>query len=315
MFIDVWGPPNILQLTGLDTAQLKTHFAALGREENPIRPPKVPMDLRPFTLKQRDLINPCLATVEFEESLACKAGQFLEVWIPGVGEKPFAQSGETPLKLAIGDVGTLTHHLVNDVAIGSPIYVRGPYGKPFCQTPVDEKKSEPIVHVLVGGGTGIAPLLLLATQLRNAITPRPTKIWVYLGGRTQQHLYYEQEFADVADRVRVATNDGSAGFSGFVTQVLEEDLAKEPDATYRFYNCGPELMMVAATKVEKNFKHESLECSIERYMKCGVGICGICSCDGWRTCVDGPVWGEDLIDASEMFGKKHRAKNAKLLDW
>jgi len=302
-------------LTGLDTEQLKTHFASLGRGENPAKPPVVSMELRPFTLMSRNIINPTLCTLEFEESLACKGGQFLEIWIPGIGEKPFAQSCETPLKLAIGDVGTLTHNLVNDAAIGSKIYIRGPYGRPFAQTPIDEGITEPLIHVLVGGGTGIAPLLLLATQLRNSVSQRPRKIWVYLGGRTKDHLYYEEEFAAVADCVRVATNDGSAGFSGFVTQILEQDLKERAESTYRFYNCGPELMMVAATKVQKNFKRESLECSIERYMKCGVGICGVCSCDGLRTCVDGPIWGEDLIDASEMFGKKHRAKNAKLIDW
>lgn len=302
-------------LTGLDTAQLKSYFSALGREENPCSL-NVPMDLKPYTLKSRQLINPQLALLEFEEPLACPAGQFLEVWIPGVGEKPFAQSAEQPLQLAIGDVGVLTNHMVNTLKLGEKVYVRGPYGKPFRQTPVDESKTDDIIHVLVGGGTGIAPLLLLATQLhalRREMSQRKHYIWVYLGGRTKQHVYYESEFALVSDRVCVATNDGSAGFSGFVTQLLEQDLV--PGSKYRFYNCGPELMMVAATKVEKQFPHESLECSIERYMKCGVGICGICSCDGLRTCVDGPVWGEDLLDASAMFGKKHRAKNAKLIDW
>jgi len=302
-------------LTGLDTETLKTHFEALGKGTNPflVAPPS--MQLKPFTLKKKDLVNPRLALLEFEEVLPCRAGQFLELWIPGHGEKPYAQSSETPLQLAIGDVGILSHEIVANTELGSKIYIRGPYGKPFRQTAENETSEEPIIHVLVGGGTGIAPLLLLATQIKKSITQRPTKVWVYLGGRTKEHVYYEAEFSKICDRVVIATNDGSAGFQGFVTQALEKDLEENKDATYRFYNCGPELMMVAAVKVQKNYKRECMECSIERYMKCGVGICGVCSCDGYRTCVDGPIWGEDRIDASEMFGKKHRAKNAKLIDW
>lgn len=70
-----------------------------------------------------------------------------------------------------------------------------------------------------------------------------------------------------------------------------------------------------AVKVQEVTQFAGIECSIERYMKCGVGICGVCSCDGYRTCVDGPIFNYDFIRTSQMFGKYHRAKTTKLLEW
>jgi len=83
----------------------------------------------------------------------------------------------------------------------------------------------------------------------------------------------------------------------------------------KFFNCGPEPMMKAAVDVQLPYS-DNIECSVERYMKCGVGICGVCSCDGYRTCVDGPVFPyRSFLKSSEMFGRVHRAKNTKILPW
>jgi dihydroorotate dehydrogenase electron transfer subunit len=287
----------------------------------------VPADLmhfKQYTLRNIEQVNPDLGLLHFEEGIpSCEPGQFVSVWAPGtgpngdaLGEKPFAPAVADDgrgMCLAVRAVGTLTGHLLKNLAKGDKVYVRGPYGKPFFVPSSVEPTSN---FVMVGGGTGIAPLLLLAEKLFNAGVSKE-RIWVYLGGRSVEHVYFEEEFKAYSAHVAVATNDGSRGFQGFVTDCLKEDLPKisnGKDARH-FYNCGPELMMSSAVKVQEASSFASIECSIERYMKCGVGICGVCSCDGYRTCVDGPIFGYDFIKQSEMFGKKHRAKTTKLLDW
>lgn len=276
-------------------------------------------------------MNENLGLLRFKEGLpSCQPGQFVSVWVPGqtalsegepgdaIGEKPFAPAvadEDRGLCLAVGAVGTLTRHLLKNVAPGDKVYIRGPYGKPFS-VPSVPAVSYDDSFVMVGGGTGIAPLLLLAEKLC-AAGVRKENIWVYLGGRTAEHIYFEEDFRAYSEHVLVATNDGSRGFKGFVTECLKQDL---PSITagpggVHYANCGPELMMKAAVQVQEAGAFSAIECSIERYMKCGVGICGVCSCDGFRTCVDGPVFGYDFVKGSKMFGKQHRAKTTRLLDW
>jgi dihydroorotate dehydrogenase electron transfer subunit len=107
----------------------------------------------------------------------------------------------------------MSHYLVTEMDVGSKIYVRGPYGKGFRE---DAKTKGPCV--LVGGGTGIAPLLLFAQHLSEKCGMAKEDVWVYLGGRTQHQIYHEENFRKYSSRVVVTTNDGSQGREGFVTQ-------------------------------------------------------------------------------------------------
>jgi dihydroorotate dehydrogenase electron transfer subunit len=281
------------------------------------------MHFKKFTLRNIEQVNPDLGLLHFEEGLpSCQPGQFVSVWAPGttadgeaLGEKPFAPAvadDERGMCLAVRAVGTLTTHLLKNFAKGDKVYIRGPYGKPFFVPSAADSSSN---FVMVGGGTGIAPLLLLAEKLFAAGVTKD-RIWVYLGGRSVEHIYFEEEFKAYSAHVSVATNDGSSGFKGFVTESLKVDIPKiTAGGACHFYNCGPELMMKSAVTVQEAGPFASIECSVERYMKCGVGICGVCSCDGYRTCVDGPIFGYDFLKESKMFGKQHRAKTTKLLDW
>merc|ERR1712125_90484 len=100
------------------------------------------MHFKGFTLKRIDEVNPDLGLLHFEEGLpSCQPGQFVSVWVPGttpageaLGEKPFAPAvadNERGVCLAVRAVGTLTGHLLKNLAKGDKVYVRGPYGKPF----------------------------------------------------------------------------------------------------------------------------------------------------------------------------------------
>jgi dihydroorotate dehydrogenase (NAD+) catalytic subunit len=105
-------------------------------------------------------------------------------------------------------------------------------------------------------------------------------------------LYFTEECKDIAE-VHIATDDGSAGFNGRVTDALRdylETLDADTLAKTEFYNCGPEPMIHAAEAVQREFVEASqMFSAIDYTTKCGVGICGACaSPDGRRICVDGP---------------------------
>ena len=293
-------------LTGMSTEEVKYFFAHL--EEPGFTFSKVTpsiMKYRKVTLANSSACGGGLKILTFKEKVKAEPGQFMEVWLPGIAEKPYAQAMEDPFTLVIREIGPHTKAL-GALRSGDCAYMRGPYGKPFC-VPANQS----LRYVAVGGGTGIAPLLLLARKLSEN---KNKDIHIFLGGRTKDQIYFLKEFEKYAT-VHTATEDGSLGYKGFITGALSEFLAKNSQNEYYFYNCGPELMMKAAFEIQKKVKHKEIECSIERYMKCGVGICGICSCDGLRTCVDGPVLDEKTLSSSKHFGKFHRKKTGELVVW
>jgi dihydroorotate dehydrogenase (NAD+) catalytic subunit len=129
------------------------------------------------------------------------------------------------------------------------------------------------------------------------ILPRTRRSWrspaeVFAGARSAERLYFLEECKQVAE-VHVATDDGSAGFQGVVTELLRERLqqmSQEERDSLVFYNCGPEPMVHAAVAVQREFcRDQQIFSAIDYLTKCGVGICGACAApDGQRLCVDGP---------------------------
>jgi dihydroorotate dehydrogenase (NAD+) catalytic subunit len=114
----------------------------------------------------------------------------------------------------------------------------------------------------------------------------------FVGARSEDRLYFLDECAEVAE-LHVATDDGSRGYHGRVTEMLRERLADMSEAELAklvFYNCGPEPMVRAAIAVQREFvKEEQILSAVDYLTKCGVGICGACATpDGRRICVDGP---------------------------
>ena len=121
--------------------------------------------------------------------------------------------------------------------------------------------------------------------------------------------------------LHIATNDGSVGYKGFNTEVLEKLLASCPVPKKgakgkaaqdcvpidQVFACGPEMMLKRVSEITAEHKVPS-QLSAERYMKCGYGLCGNCTVDplGIRICTDGPVIKNDLAVTIEEFGKYHR---------
>ncbi|MFV0514488.1 MAG: hypothetical protein ACK5MY_12805, partial [Jhaorihella sp.] len=270
-------------LIGLTTDEIGDYFRTLAadlnsgsnRAESHIRY-DVDMSFKPVTLVDNRRVCEDICLLTFDRKINIQAGEFIFLWIPGLGEKPFSALNDDPFSLAVIDVGEFTHALM-DLPAGTQAYVRGPHGIPVAP-PEDAR------IMAVAGGTGLAAVYQIARDFGHAT--------IFAGARSDDRLYFIDECAQVAD-VQVATDDGSAGYHGVVTELLREQLeAMTPEERTKlvFYNCGPAPMVRAAEQVQRSFcKDEQIFSSIDYLTKCGVGICGACaSPDGRRLCVDGP---------------------------
>ncbi len=226
----------------------------------------------------------------FEHKMSAKPGQFVMLWIPRVDEKPFGVSYQDKNKFAVtvSKVGPFTEKL-HKMKEGDIVGIRGPYGNQFSL------RGKEIV--LVAGGYGVAPLALLADNaIKNKI-----KYNFIIGAKSKQYLLFRRRFKNLL----FSTDDGSYGHKGFATDLLEKILkTKRVDCVY---TCGPELMMKRVVELCDNYAVDC-EISLERYIKCGFGICGQCTVDplGIRVCEEGPVFSKEIAKKIFEFGKYKR---------
>ncbi len=261
------------------------------------------MDLerpRITTLEELSWETPRHATIRFQdEALAtAEAGTFGMVWVPGVDEVPMGigftdEAGR--VTLTVEGKGDCTKALLA-LEAGARIGVRGPYGTGF------HLPEEPSTVVFVGGGTGIAPM---ARGAQAAIAAGHT-VHIVSGARSQDFLLLHAHLEAQAEEGKLGyhpcTDDGSFGFHGFTTEKLR-DLLAEADYVCA---CGPEPMMVKVTQMCQEAGIRS-EASLERYMKCAVGICDACTVgDGLRLCVEGPVLDATTLAGVKEYGVSHR---------
>ena len=238
-----------------------------------------------FRLVQIRQENSTTKSLIFDQPLYyAQPGQFVMVWLPAIGEKPFSIFDDDPFSIAVTSVGPFSNALYN-LAVGNRVWVRGPLGHGFCR---DGNR-----HLLVGGGYGAAPLLFLARQVSN----KKDRVKVCLGARTAGELLLADAFKTLGCEVFITTNDGSLGEMGLVTQAVESVLQNFKADT--LYACGPVPMLSALAEICKKQKVAS-QLSWEAQMRCGIGLCGSCELEekvrvsvglpaGWLTCKDGPV--------------------------
>jgi dihydroorotate dehydrogenase electron transfer subunit len=226
-------------------------------------------------------------TFLFDFSEPCLPGQFFMIWLPGINEKPFtvsyAEEGRAGITVQLR--GDFTRELFR-LRAGDMFGVRGPYGNGY-------RIDSPDNACVVTGGSGSAAVLPLIKALREPL--------VIIGARSSKLLLYK----DLLPDAHFVTDDGSYGAQGLVTDSLLELLGTALIRTV--YTCGPERMIRGV--IDICMRHE-IRCqfSLERYMKCGFGVCGQCTCGKKRVCADGPVFSiADLPDLSE-FGLYARTK-------
>lgn len=224
------------------------------------------------------------------KKIKIKPGQFAMVWIPDFGEKPFSFSNFSGnIEFIVKEIGEFTRKFFS-MKEGDFLGIRGPYGNGF--------KISGNNICIVAGGVGIAPLLPLMQELKR----RKKTVFILFGAKSKKDIL-------CVDRIKkyshlITTEDGSFGKEGLCTDCLEEVI--ESKVIDHIYTCGPEKMMkkVMDIAIQKGI---SCQLSLERYMKCGVGICGSCCLDfeGLRVCKDGPIFTAEQLKNTE-FGKYKR---------
>ena len=207
-----------------------------------------------------------------------KPGQFLMLWIPRVDEIPLSvlNAGDGKVSLAAKEVGEATQAL-HSLKRGDTIGVRGPFGNSFT-----EYNGR---ILLAGGGTGTAPLLFLAKKL----APLAKRLTFVVGAKTKSELLFLNELDAVCTQqsVTATTEDGSYGLKCLATEPVEAMLSEEKfDMVYA---CGPELMVRKVFDLAEQ-RGIAVEASLERLMRCGIGLCGSCVIGRYRVCRDGPVF-------------------------
>ncbi len=233
--------------------------------------------------------------------IEAKPGQFVMLWIPRMDEKPFALAylEDDCFGLTVAAVGPFSNKLCS-MKVGDKLGFRGPYGTNYNLNNDLEKIA------MVGGGYGAASLALLA---EDAIKKGIGVIFIN-GARTRDKLIYENRIKKLASKFIITTDDGSYGMKGRTTDALEDAIKKEN--IDKVFACGPEMMLkkVADICVKNNV---NCEVSIERYMKCGFGLCGHCSVDplGIRVCVEGPVINAKIALQITELGNYHRLKSSR----
>lgn len=230
----------------------------------------------------------------------CRPGQFVIVIPQKDGERvPLTIVDANPetgsITLIYQVVGRSTQELAKLSAGDFIQEVAGPMGQPA----VSHAKNRVLG---IAGGVGAAPLY---PQLRE-LKKQGVAVDVIIGARTKELLLLEQDFAEFADHVYLVTNDGSAGQTGFVTDVLK-DLLSQGIKYDEVIAIGPVIMMRAVVEVTKPIGLPT-SVSLNPIMIDGTGMCGCCrvKVDGQTkfSCVDGPDFDGFLVEFDELMQRQ-----------
>lgn len=186
--------------------------------------------------------------------------------------------------------------MLSEKKVGDNIDIIGPLGNRFPESDGFQ------TSILVAGGMGIAGLMRLASFLKG------NRIIALIGASTREKIVGDKDLMVLGAEIHIATEDGSAGYRGKVTELLEEILSSERSSSVplRIFSCGPTPMLKVIAEIAKEYKIPAYV-SLEERMACGVGACMGCVCqvaspDGetyYKTvCADGPVF-----DAREIVWK------------
>ncbi len=220
-------------------------------------------------------------------------GQYAMIWVPGVDEVPMSVSSidkKGVFSITVRGVGEATNALCS-LNIGDLVGIRGPFGNGFTL------KGE--CPLIVGGGTGIASLYPLVEKFLS-VGVIPT---VVNGSKTVDTLLFRDRLLDLlGERLKVATDDGSGGYHGYASELAVKVM--EGGDFDQIYACGPELMLFSIFNLSLE-RSIPLQVSLERYIKCAVGLCGSCMVGPYRVCKDGPVFDSLMLSRVEAdFGRE-----------
>lgn len=239
-----------------------------------------------------------IRTLTFQGGFEALPGQFVMVWVPGVDEIPMGLS-------SIGEPKAITLRVMGDATKamaamepGDVLGVRGPYGNTFSR---DGDRV-----LFAGGGTGMVSVV---TAVESPAF-RGAEVTAAIGARTGADLLFVDRCAAAGAEVLVATDDGSRGHHGFVTDLVAEVL--DGGDTDQVIACGPEPMMVKVVEMALA-AHVPVYASLERVMRCGFGVCDACSMGGLLVCRDGPIFPGKVLAENPHFGRYRRDHSGSLV--
>jgi len=262
--------------------------------------------LRIHRIERIERETPTISTIFFDDSrcAASDPGQYAMIWVPGAGEVPMSLSVIGPTErsaITVRSRGEATDALLA-LNSGEQIGVRGPYGKGYS---LSQGKA-----LLIGGGTGVASLAPLAEKL---VESGSDAVFV-LGAERGEEVLFANRLSRLEGkrfRLLVTTEDGSVGIEGRARDPARRLIEKEQFDMV--YTCGPELMMREVFNITEERGLE-LQASLERIIKCGVGLCGHCSIGPYLVCKDGPVFTSDqLREVADEFGVFTRDHAGKIV--
>jgi NAD(P)H-flavin reductase len=241
-------------------------------------------------------------TIRPEVPVPFKAGQFVELALPGVGEAPFTPSSSPKIsenmEITIMRTGRVTDRL-HMMEEGEELGVRGPMGRAY---PIEEFHGREIL--IVGGGCGVGPLRSLLLDLVDDLDLY-SRVIVRYGARSpgsivfrdaQTHGWNQGGALDVMLTVDEKDHDWD-GHVGVITTILTEDYLDCHAEDGIAVMCGPPVMMKFGVDMllERGYQPENIYLSMERNMSCGIGQCGHCRLGRYYICKDGPVFSYDEI--------------------
>ena len=241
-------------------------------------------------------------TIRPDEPIPFKAGQFVELAVPGIGEAPFTPSSSPKIsdhmEITIMRTGRVTDWL-DTMKVGGEVGLRGPMGRAY---PIEDFHGREIL--IVGGGCGVGPLRSLLLALVEDLDSY-ARIIVRYGARTpdsivfrdaQMHGWNQGGALDVMLTVDEG-NPGWDGHVGMITSIMTEDYLDCHAIDGIAVMCGPPVMMKYGTEtlLARGYRPENIYLSLERNMSCGVGQCGHCRLGRYYVCKDGPVFSYDEI--------------------
>jgi len=281
--------------------KLKLEFSADGA--------KAFADFNPGQFAELDLSHTALPPDEsIPEDLCDAAKRKILLRRPFSFTNVTAEKNRTIAELLYCVVGPATLRMTT-ISPGDSLSVIGPLGNGFSVP--DGKKTA----LLVVGGMGVPPLLHLAKHITSDSQNPKLDIIAFAGAKTAKELPFEScldeisqqlgfslpEFAKFGVESHIATDDGSAGYHGFVTNCLAEWLSKSslPAKDIIIYSCGPESMLANMAQLAKE-KYIDCQLSLERRMACGIGLCQSCAVECRvpssnetiykMCCKDGPIF-------------------------
>jgi len=246
-------------------------------------------------------------TVKLSGEYIAKPGQFNMIYVYGLGEIPVSISSlplrrgaYTQIDHTIRAIGAVTRAIFLRVGAGSIIGVRGPYGVGW---PLIEAEGKDLV--IIAGGVGLAPLRPVI-QYIEANREKYGRVNILYGAKKPEFLLYKYEYEKYSSipnsKLLLSSDTPSEGwrhYVGFVTELIKYIDVNVENAVV--FLCGPEAMMRSAVKnlITRGFGKSNIYVSMERRMRCGVGLCGTCQFGHFFVCKDGPVF--SYSDIEEYF--------------